>query len=111
MSMNVVNILRIVAIAAAVIAAFVTIPNDYDAIALVLLGLVIGFIGIEAERRILYLVMAVALTTVAGGLGVIPMAGEYLTGILTNLSTVINAGAIAVILTIIYERIMASDSN
>ena len=109
MSMNAVNILRIIAIAAAVIAAFVTIP--YVAIAFVLLGLVIGFIGIEAERRILYLVMAVALTTVAGGLGVIPMAGEYLTGILTNLSTVINAGAIAVILTIIYERIMASDSN
>ncbi|MCH8140528.1 MAG: hypothetical protein IH908_02905 [Proteobacteria bacterium] len=109
MSMNAVNILRIIAVVAAVIAAFVTIP--YVAIAFILLGLVIGFIGIEAERRILYLVMAVALTTVAGGLGAIPMAGEYFTAILTNLSTVINAGAIAVILTIIYERIMASDSN
>ncbi len=52
--------------------------------------------------------MAIALTTVAGGLGEIPMAGEYLTAILTNLSTVINAGAIAVILTIVYERVTAS---
>lgn len=106
MSMNVVNIIRIIAIAAAVIAAFVTIP--YVAIAFVVLGLIIGFIGIEEDRRILFLVMAIALTTVAGGLGEIPMAGEYLTAILTNLSTVINAGAIAVILTIVYERVTAS---
>lgn len=68
----------------------------------------IGFIGIEDDRRILFLVMAVALTTVAGGLGGIPMAGEYFTAILTNLSTVINAGAIAVILMIVYERVTAS---
>lgn len=52
--------------------------------------------------------MAVALTTVAGGLGGIPMAGEYFTAILTSLSTVINAGAIAVILMIVYERVTAS---
>ena len=106
MSMNAVNIIRIIAIAAAVIAAFVTIP--YVAIAFVVLGLIIGFIGIEEDRRILFLVMAVALTTVAGGLGGIPMAGEYFTAILTNLSTVINAGAIAVILMIVYERVTAS---
>ncbi|MCZ6854323.1 MAG: hypothetical protein O7G86_10425 [Gammaproteobacteria bacterium] len=66
MSMNAVNIIRIIAIAAAVIAAFVTIP--YVAIAFIVLGLVIGFIGVEDDRRILFLVMAVALTTVAGGL-------------------------------------------
>ncbi len=106
MSMNAVNIMRIIAIAAAVIAAFVTIP--YVAIAFIVLGLVIGFIGIEDDRRILFLVMAVALTTVAGSLGGIPMAGEYLTAILTNLSTVINAGAVAVIMMIMYERVTAS---
>ncbi|MCZ6617021.1 MAG: hypothetical protein O7E57_02720 [Gammaproteobacteria bacterium] len=103
MNMNVVNILRMIAIAVAVIAAFVTIP--YVAIAFIVLGLGVGFMGIEAERRILYLVMAVALTTVAGTLGSIPVAGSYLTDMLTNLSSVINAGAVAVILTIIYERI------
>ena len=106
MSMNAVNIIRIIAIAAAVIAAFVTIP--YVAIAFIVLGLIIGFIGIEDDRRILFLVMAVALTTVAGSLGDIPMAGEYLTAILTNLSTVINAGAVAVIMMIMYERVTAS---
>ncbi|MCZ6656452.1 MAG: hypothetical protein O7C67_04090 [Gammaproteobacteria bacterium] len=63
------------------------------------------FVGVPEERRILYFIMAVTLTTVAGVLGPIPMVGEYLTAILTNLSTVINAGAVAVILVIVYERV------
>jgi hypothetical protein len=72
---------------------------------MVLLGLVSGFIGVPEERRMLYFIMAVTLATVAGALGPIPMVGEYLTAILTNLSTVINAGAVAVILVIVYERV------
>ena len=102
--MNAAKIARIVAILVAVVAAFVTaIP--YIAAILAVLGLIVGFIGVEEERRLLFFVMAVTLTMVAGALSGIPMFGVYLTAILSNISAVINAGAVAVIVTIIYERV------
>ncbi len=102
--MSAAKIVRIIAILAAIVAAFVTtIP--YTAAILAVLGLIIGFIGVEEERRLLYFVMAVTLTMVAGALGGIPMLGDYLTAILKNISAVINAGAVAVIVTVIYERV------
>ena len=103
MSMSAVNIIRIVALVLAVVGAFVNIP--YAAVALVILGLVAGFMGVDEERRLMVLLMAVALAVVADGLGPIPAVGDYLTAILTNLSGVFDGLAIAVILTAIYERI------
>ncbi len=100
---NAVKIVRIIALLVVLVAPFVSFP--YAGLLMVLLGLVIGFIGVPEERRILYFIMAVTLATVAGTLGPIPMVGEYLTAILTNLSKVINAGAVAVILVIVYERV------
>ena len=88
----------------AIVAAFVGIP--YFALALVVLGFVIGIMGVEEDRRMIYLVMAIALTMMTGALAAVPMAGEYLTSILSNVSLAVNAGAVAVILTIIYERVM-----
>ena len=101
--MSAAKIARIIAIVVAIVAVFVTIP--YAAAILAVLGLIVGFIGVEEERRLLYFVMAVTLTMVAGALGGIPMFGDYLTAILTNISAVINAGAVAVIVMIIYERV------
>jgi hypothetical protein len=101
--MSAAKIARIIAIIVAIVAVFVTIP--YAAAILAVLGLIVGFIGVEEERRLLYFVMAVTLTMVAGALGGIPMLGDYLTAILTNISAVINAGAVAVIVMIIYERV------
>ncbi len=101
--MNAIKIIRILALAVAVVAAFVTIP--YAVLIMVLLGLAVGFMGVSEDRRLLYLVTAITLTTVAGSLGSIPVAGDYLTAILTNASTVINAGAVAVILMIIWDRV------
>lgn len=101
--MSAAKIALIIAIIVAIVAVFVTIP--YAAAILAVLGLIVGFIGVEEERRLLYFVMAVTLTMVAGALGGIPMVGNYLTDILTNISAVINAGAVAVIVTIIYERV------
>ncbi len=103
MSMSAVNIIRIVALVLAVVGAFVAIP--YAAAALVILGLVAGFMGVDEDRRLMVLVMAVALAVVADGLGPIPAVGDYLTAILTNLSGVFDGLAVAVILTAIYERI------
>lgn len=102
--MDIVKIIRIVALAVAVVAAFVAIP--YVALILAVLGLAIGFMGVPEDRRLMFLVMAVALSSVAGSLGVIPAVGEHITNILTNVSSVINAGAVAVILMVIKDRLM-----
>ena len=101
--MDTVKIIRLAALAVAIIAAFVAIP--YIALILVVLGLALGFMGVPEERRLLFLVTAVALTSVAGALGPIPVVGEYLTAILTNISAAINAAAVAVIIMIIKDRI------
>ena len=101
--MNFVNIVRIIAIIVAIVAAFVAIP--FGAAILAILGLVVGFVGVQEDRRLMFLVMAVALTTVAGSLGSIPLVGVHVSAILGNFSAVINAGAVAVILTVIYERV------
>ena len=51
------------------------------------------------------MVVAVTLASVAGALGPIPVIGEYLTAILTNMSTIINVAAVAVILMIVKDRL------
>ena len=101
--MNAIKIIRLVALALAVIAAFVTIP--YVALAFIVLGLLIGFMGVTEDRRVLFLVMAGVLAMVADTLNPIPYIGGYLTAILTNASAVLNAGAVAVILMVIWDRI------
>ena len=98
------KIIRVAALLIVIVAAFY--PHWYAEIGLVLLGLTVGFMGVEEERRMMYLVTAVALTTVAGSLGAIPYVGDLLTAILTNASTVVNAGAVAVIAMIMKERLM-----
>ena len=101
--MSPIKIIRILGLAVAVVAAFVTIP--YVALIMVILGLAIGFMGVSEDRRTAYLVTAIALALVAGSLGAIPVVGGYVTSILTNLSAIINAGAVAVILMIVKDRI------
>ncbi len=97
------KIVRMLATAVAVIAAFATIP--YAALIMAVLGLGVGYF-VDADRRTLYLVTVVALSVASGGLGAVPMAGDYVTAIFGNISTIINAGALVVIGTVIYERLM-----
>ncbi|MGD8384292.1 MAG: hypothetical protein PVF89_02680 [Lysobacterales bacterium] len=97
------KIVRLVALIVAIVAAFISVP--YAALILVLLGLINGFIGVPEERRQIYMVTAITLSIVAGSLGPIPAIGDYLTAILTNISTVLNAGAVAVIVMIIKDRL------
>ena len=102
--MNPAKIIRIVVVVLAVAAAFV--PNiPYAVLALALLGLANGFLGVPEERRMIYMVTALALTMSAGALGMVPMAGEYITAIFTNLSTAINAGVLAVVVMIVKDRL------
>ena len=98
------KIVRMVATAAAVVFAFWT-TFEYATLLMVVLGLGVGYF-VEAERRTLYLVTVVALSVASGGLGAIPAAGEYITAIFGNVSTIINAGALVVIGTGIYEKVM-----
>jgi len=102
--MSPVKIIRIIALAVAIIAVFVTIP--YVAPIMVVLGLALGFMGVSSDERVLYLVFAVALAQVSGALGPIPAVGGYISDILANVSTIVNAAAVAVILTMIKERVM-----
>ena len=101
--MDTTKLIRIAAVALAVIAAFVAIP--YIALIMVVLGLATGFMTVPEERRLIFLVTVVTLANVSGALGSIPAIGEYLTAILENLSAILSAGAVAVILMIIKDRL------
>ena len=101
--MDTIKIIRIIALIVAVIAAFIEIP--YVALAFIVLGLAIGFLGVPEERRLLFMVTAVTLALVADSLGPIPAIGTYLTAFLGNVSAIINAAALAVILVIFKDRI------
>ncbi|NIP18187.1 MAG: hypothetical protein GWM87_08550 [Xanthomonadales bacterium] len=101
--MDTAKIIRLVALLVAVVAAFATIP--YIDLIMVIVGLALGFMTVPEERRLIYMVTAVTLTTVAGALGPIPGVGDYLTAILGNLSAIVNAGAIAVIMMIVKDRL------
>ena len=76
--MNPFKIVGWVAIAIAIIGAFVEIP--YGELLLVLLGLAAGF-AIAAEDHVRVLVSALVLTSLAGVLTNIPEIGMYLTSI------------------------------
>jgi len=110
--MSLIQIVRIVATAVAVLAV---IPQIGDAIglnhiatALVILGLIIGAIGVEADRQTAFLITAVALVAVHQSLAGIPVVGGYVTSILSNASVVFNAGAVAIIVMGIKDRVMES---
>jgi hypothetical protein len=96
------NIIYVAALVAAVLAAFVMIPG-ID-ILFVAIGLLLGFLAVPADQRLIFLVAALALNSVAGALAPVPVLGAYLTMILANLSAIANAGAVAVILGLLRDR-------
>ena len=102
--MGAAKIVRMVAVALAVVFAFWT-TFEYDALLLAIVGLGIGYF-VKVDRRILYLVMVVALSEAVAALHFIPAVGPYVTDIFGNVSSIINAGALVVIGTIVYERVM-----
>jgi hypothetical protein len=101
--MNVNKIVGIIAIALAVIAAFVNIP--YIALILALVGTVIGW-GLEAESHVRVIVSAIALRAFASIFDDIPGAGHYVTSILGNVAIVFSGIAVVIILRNIYRRLV-----
>lgn len=101
--MSAVKIVRLLAILLAVVAAFVSVP--YAALGLAILGLVNGFMGVPEERRVIYLVTAVAVAASTDALASVPAVGGYITSIMENVSAVLNAGVIAVFVLIVKDRL------
>jgi len=100
---NAIKMVLIVGLVLALVGAFVDVP--YAAFGLVILGLVLGFLGIGDSDRLLFLVMAIALATVANSLDVVPEIGSFLTAILSNASALISAAAIVVVGKMLTARI------
>ncbi len=101
--MDTAKIVRIVALAVAVIGAFVAIPQA--ALIMAVVGLALGFLAVTEERRMMFMVTTITLALVSGSLGSVPAVGGYLDAILGNLSSILNAGSVAVILLIIKDRL------
>ena len=101
--MDTAKIVRIVALVVAIAAAFVAIPEVGLIIAIV--GIALGFLAVTEERRLMFLVTAVALAQVAGAFGDIPGIGSYISDIMGNLSAIVNAAALTVIIMIIKDRL------
>ncbi len=96
------KIIRIVAVLAAVVLSFVSIPQGPMIIAV--LGLVAGYF-ITEDDSMRFLVAAVALGVCSGALVSIPVLGGYLTSILGSLSALYYAGACTVIVMRLIDRL------
>ncbi len=74
------------------------------AIALVALGIIIGFLNISEKETTKFLIAAIALLlTGAAGLEKLPAIGSFLGPILTNISTFVAPAAVIVALKAVYE--------
>lgn len=99
--MNPFKIVGWVAIAIAIIGAFVDIP--YAGLVLVLLGLVAGF-AMAAEDHVRVLVSALVLTSLSGVLMNIPEIGTYLTSIFSAAGTFAAGAALMIITRNVWRR-------
>ena len=95
------KITLILGLVVAVVAVFVEIP--YVAVALAVLGLIVGIT--DDSDQVTVLVTALALAAVHGALNEVPAVGTYITGILGGVSSLINAAALAVIAKGIVARV------
>ena len=104
--MNALKIVRLVAMAVAVIGAFTAIPEA--ALIMAVIGLVMGVMDDMADNsnRTYMMVFAVTLATVAGAAGPLPLVGSYISDIMGNMSTIMNAAALGIILSAMKDRVM-----
>jgi hypothetical protein len=96
------KIIRLVAVLVAILAAFITIPEEAAIIAV--LGLVGGYY-VEEDRATAFLVTALALGVVNSALGSVWYIGSSISDILGSLSSLLNAAACTVIVLGIYNRV------
>jgi len=101
MKVNPFKIVGWVAIAIAMLGAFVEIP--YAGTLLVLLGLVAGY-AVAAEDHVRVLVSALVLTSLSGVLMNLPEIGSYLTSIFSAAGTFAAGAALMIVARNIWRR-------
>ena len=86
------------------------VPMELLPLALVLLGLVYGYMGVDAEDSVgvLAVVIASGLAAKADALGHIHVIGEYLDAILDQVTVALYGTAVAVLVRRVTTRIMGS---
>jgi hypothetical protein len=95
----------LIAVVAGLAAGAVTAYAGWIALALVVLGLVVGFLNIGAKEVNDFLIAAIALSALAisaAGLNVIPYVGAYLVGMVQNVAAFVAPAALVVALKAIY---------
>ena len=97
----------------AVAATFAPDMFEYYALVLVVLGLAMGFTNPieDVATRVAMYVLAVYLPTIADNLDVIPVAGEYVNGILSQFAVVIAGVAIMQVCLVLYKGLMAAGDD
>lgn len=96
------KIIRLVAVLLAVLAAFVTLPQEAAIIAVA--GLIGGYF-IEDDYASRFLIGTLALAMVHGALQPVWGVGPYLTATLASISALFNAGACTVIVMGVVNRL------
>jgi hypothetical protein len=109
--MNSNQILLILSIVAALGASVVPDVMPYWPLALIVLGLVNGFMNpmADAATRVAYTVAAIAIPTLADGLDAIPVAGAYLNSIIDNLMVAVAGAVIANFILVVIDQVKGSD--
>jgi len=104
--MSPLKIVRLVSLLVAVVGAFIAIPEA--ALVMAVLGLALGIMSdmADSSNRTYLLVFAVALASVSGAAGAIPMIGDYISAIMGNVSTIVNAMALGIIIMALKDRVM-----
>ena len=97
------KIVQLVAVIVAIVAGLMG-GFAYSALIIALLGIAGGWF-IAAEDRTRFLIAALALIAVQGALAPIPVVGEWITAALSGLSGLFNAGAAAVIVLGVAEKL------
>ncbi|MBU0461818.1 MAG: hypothetical protein KJ574_04490 [Nanoarchaeota archaeon] len=99
MKQNVGHYAFIIGVILAIIAGIVVTANPWVVLALVVLGLIVGFMNVTAKETTEFLVAAIALIAAGtANLTVIPYIGAYLTSILGYISVFVAPAAIVVAL-------------
>ena len=100
------KIVRLVSLLVAVVGAFIAIPEA--AVVMAILGLALGIMSdmADSSNRTYLLVFAVALASVSGAADDIPMIGDSIRAIMGNMSTILNAMALGIIIMALTDRVM-----
>lgn len=104
--MGVLQIIRLLGMAIALIAAFIIVP--YAVISLTVIGLVVGFVDDmqDNSNRVYWLIIAMGLATVQGAAAPLPVIGGPITEVMGNMSILMSAVALGLLFNAMRERIV-----